>query len=109
MALVPMEYDDGNFTEVTITPNSSYIDQNYSKCYSNGKICIVSLCFHLNAAITAVTTNMYTGLPSNSNQNYGVTASSSKTAARMRILSGALQFEDAQNTGWYDGNIVYVI
>ena len=110
MSLVPMDFDDGNFTEVPLSVNSSYIDANYSKCYSNGKICIVSLCFHVSSLPSSVATNMITGFPSNSNQNYGSVATSGKAGARIRILSGALQFEDLPSGAtWCDGNMTYVI
>ena len=102
------QFYGGAFSEIQLTVNSTYIDQNYTQCYSNGKICIVTFCFRLKTS-TPRDTNIITGFPTNGRQNHGSLATSGYKGARMRVISGALQLEDVQETAWCNGSIVYPI
>ena len=110
MALLPMEHVD-DFTEITLTKNNSYVDYDYSKCYSNGKIVIANLCFRLSATPPVYTT-VISGFPNNGRTtNYGSLASSGGAGRRLVVSGTNLVFEDSNTPSgvYYSGCVVYTL
>ena len=98
------------FKEVSITVNTNYIADNYSRCFTDGKIVILFICFNLSTLPTSVNAMLITGLPSINISAYCSGANSKKDALRMRVLNGELKFEDVPtNTGFVNGLAVYMI
>lgn len=105
-------YSKVQFQEVSnVSKNTDYIGNTFLKAYKSTSMVIVSINMQIESAATR-NSELFSGfpIPLSNTQVYGSMVGQSGRICRLTITpSGTLNNEDNVETGWYNGNMCYLI